>query len=82
MQTRYLNPLECSGAERIEREAVPSGIAATWTRTAGTLRLWWRRYRQRAQLNQLLGRDNHFFQDIGVSRATVYNEGSKWFWQA
>jgi uncharacterized protein YjiS (DUF1127 family) len=47
-----------------------------------TLRLWVRRMRHRSQLRAVLHHDAHFFLDIGVSRATVYKEAGKWFWQA
>ena len=48
---------------------------------AGTVLLWVRRSRQRSELRQVLGRDNHFFQDIGIDRATLHHESGKWFWQ-
>ncbi len=50
-------------------------------RSLGTLLLWARRFRQRSELRQVLGRGDHFFQDIGLSRATLHHESSKWFWQ-
>ena len=50
-------------------------------RGAGTAMLWMRRSRQRSELRQLLGRGDHFFQDTGLSRATLHIESSKWFWQ-
>ena len=49
-------------------------------RGLGTLRLWVRRSRQRSELRQVLGCGDHFFQDIGLSRATLHHESSKWFW--
>ena len=47
----------------------------------GTVLLWARRSRQRSELRQVLGRGDRFFQDIGLSRATLHHESSKWFWQ-
>jgi uncharacterized protein YjiS (DUF1127 family) len=46
------------------------------------LSLWWRRAAERRALQHLLDNDARFFSDIGISRATVYNESIKWFWQA
>lgn len=50
-------------------------------RGLGTVSVWARRSRQRGELRQVLGRGDHFFQDIGVDRATLHNESGKWFWQ-
>jgi len=82
MQARYLNPVTNREARHTARPTAPAAIVRAGVRTWGTLRLWWRRSRQRTALRTLVSRDAHFFHDIGVSRATVYNEGSKWFWQA
>ncbi len=50
-------------------------------RGLGTLLLWARRSRQRSELRQVLARDDRFFLDIGVDRATMHHESRKWFWQ-
>ena len=56
-----------------------SQVSAASHRVLATLRLWRRRIRERRQLARLSERDLH---DIGVSRATVYNELRKPFWRA
>lgn len=82
MEARNLNRIEWSGDWSLERMQGRS-LPERWLhRGAGTLRLWLRRARNRRQLRGLLSHDRRFFADIGVSRATVYTEGSKWFWQA
>lgn len=51
-------------------------------KTLGTLRLWRRRMRERAELRDILNRDWRFFADIGVPRGTIVVESRKWFWEA
>ena len=45
------------------------------------LTLWMERSQSRQELRLVLGNDERFFSDIGISRATMYNESQKWFWQ-
>jgi len=54
----------------------------SWENIKETLSLWSERSRSRNELRLQLGNDERFFYDIGVSRATVFNESQKWFWQA
>lgn len=82
MLSRNLNQLEWNAGGELERLLSRGVVLRYGVRTLGTLRLWYKRYRDRRQLRALRGRDERFFKDIGVSSATVYAEGSKWFWQA
>ena len=53
-------------------------LRAAVGRLAGTLQLWRRRSRERAQLATL---DDRMLRDIGVSRADIWDEIHKPFWR-
>ena len=44
--------------------------------------VWLRRYQNRQELRDMLGNDERFFSDIGITRATIFRESDKWFWQS
>jgi uncharacterized protein YjiS (DUF1127 family) len=78
---RKLNALPWSKAYPTPSHTAPSrfelGLREAWE----MLRLWRQRVRSRAALRDIVGRDARFYEDIGLPRATVYNEAAKWFWQ-
>lgn len=55
---------------------------AYWNQMKEIVTVWAERSRYRNELRLTLGNDERFFSDIGISRATIYNESQKWFWQA
>lgn len=61
--------------------AFPNWTRRVLLRGLGTLLLWARRSRQRSELRRVMSREDRFFLDIGVSRATLHHEARKWFWQ-
>jgi len=82
MYANNLNKVSWEGAERGVRARGTATLGVGALKAVATLRLWLRRSQQRAALRAALPRDAAFFHDIGVSRASVYNEAGKWFWQA
>jgi uncharacterized protein YjiS (DUF1127 family) len=83
MSAKYLNEIVGGWtAAGKQREPARRRVLEAGVRVLGTLRLWVRRMRQRSELRGVLVYEPRFFQDIGVSRATVYREAGKWFWQA
>jgi uncharacterized protein YjiS (DUF1127 family) len=82
MSAQNLNAMLTLDVGTAGRTPLHAGHPSALAKTAGTLRLWARRARQRAQLRGVLDYDAHFFHDIGIPRATLYVEARKWFWQA
>jgi uncharacterized protein YjiS (DUF1127 family) len=80
MSARNLNLQNLPGAVR--DAAAPAAWERAAIRALGTLRLWARRWRQRAELRITLEREPRFFADIGIPRDLVYKEARKWFWRA
>jgi uncharacterized protein YjiS (DUF1127 family) len=78
---RKLNVLPWSETRTAQPASAPSrielGLRSAWEMA----RQWRRRIRSRAALRDIVGRDARFYEDIGLPRATVYNEAAKWFWQ-
>jgi uncharacterized protein YjiS (DUF1127 family) len=63
-----------SGEPILRRTWRAGWLARMWT----TLRRWRRRAWERDELAQLSAHDLH---DLGISKAEVWAEGRKWFWQ-
>ena len=82
MEARNLNQTPYSVAWDAPASDWQAGVQRALTATLATLRLWVRRSLQRSELRALIGNDDRFFRDIGLSRADVYYESDKWFWRA
>lgn len=77
MQTNYLTQNSFS----LQSQRALNSLQRTWTELKETVKVWMRRYQHRQELRELLGNDQRFFSDIGISRATIYRESDKWFWE-
>jgi len=82
MEARNLNQIPYSVASYAPASDWQAGVQRALTATLATLRLWVRRSLQRSELRALIGNDDRFFRDIGLSRADVHYESHKWFWKA
>jgi uncharacterized protein YjiS (DUF1127 family) len=77
MQSNYLTQISLFPQSR----QTFNSLQRTWAELTNTVMVWLRRYQHRQELRELLGNDQRFFSDIGISRATFYRESEKWFWQ-
>ena len=59
-----------------------NSLQQAWAELTETAAVWLRRIQHRQELREMLGSDERVFSDIGISRATIYRESEKWFWQA
>ena len=82
MQARTLNQFPYSVASDASASGWQAGVRRALAKARATLRLWVRRSLQRSELRALIGNDDRFFRDIGVSRLDVHYESDKWFWRA
>ncbi len=77
MQSNYLT----QSPFLLQSQRTLNSLQRTWAELTNTIMVWLRRYQHRQELQELLGNDERFFSDIGISRATFYRESEKWFWQ-
>ncbi len=82
MQAQTLNQFPYSVPSDAPTSGWQAGVRRALAKAQATLRLWVRRSLQRGELRALIGNDDRFFRDIGLSRADVHYESDKWFWRA